>query len=78
MIEPTTIPGPDDPPRDTHDCPHALEYGRVIAMGEIVVRCQRCGAPVAFVAPPSTRCSCQRANAYATECLLSARCQEGH
>jgi len=71
------MPGPENPPRDTHNCPHATEYGRTQTFGEHVVRCMRCGAPVDFAYPPPTKCSCQKAGAYDTECLLTGRCSEG-
>jgi hypothetical protein len=77
VIEPPTIPGPDELPRDEHVCGHSVDYGRVSEIGSGVIRCGRCFAPVEMDVRATGRCSCQRANAYDTECLLTGRCAEG-
>lgn len=73
--EPPVLPDPEEYPREDEICGHTA--GGRIAPGETVIRCVRCGGIVAAVPPPSRLCSCQRAGAYATECLLIGRCEEG-
>jgi hypothetical protein len=68
-------PPPEDPPRDSAEC-HHTEGGRILP-DETVIRCVKCGGIVGEVPPPSKLCSCQRAGAYATECLLIGRWEEG-
>lgn len=76
MVEPPTIPDPEEVPREEAICGHAEAYGRVRPIDSDLIRCGRCMAPVAWY-QPSTKCSCQRAGAYETECLLMGRCSEG-
>lgn len=73
-IDDHLLPGPENPPRDTNECWHPAGAGRRVEEGTI--RCGACGAPLGMVSR-KTRCSCQLAGAYATECLLTGRCSEG-
>lgn len=73
MIEPPTIPDPEEVPRTEFVCGHEDGAGRRFEGG--TARCGRCGGVLGQIVV-SDLCSCQKAGAYSTECLLTARCAD--